>query len=644
LNPPRIKASLPENYPVPYYNPQYIATGTETDILLYEEADVWITFVAEGAGNKNVLGFEDIKRDLSNCDNDFNDAIFFITASPNTAIQLTKINETVPISGSISSGNSGGLESNGSLAEKIARRNVNKHLINNVPNRNSISTLTKMEDKKSESGKGISTAGTLDQYVPITGPNESVAYLSTPTDLLDITNASEVLSVDYFKDSERSAVVLITKTLSEVYSHTKSICDRVGGASLENVKKVFVKGEYPASLITIKQQNQSIEYALSFSLKQITPDSIQYVNLWNISDAETGKNYLNFQLWVKTPSDVFYLAEYILDTASALNGMSVNHLYFQPPSILMKSGTYEQGKFKMEILNLHKKTTTINVSGTLRNTENTSSVAYSETVPLSGEVGQNIILQTHGVFDAGLNIQEINDPLLDAIYIADGAWIANFEEANVSGVSLGINPQDALPSNANNYWIERGFEANGNVKNYYSIHRPLKLGLNPVDLSAYNFLVFTATGAQTIEIVISRNGITDWANQARINLTLDATTKKYYLNLNQFVDGFSNILDKSDITAVTISVISSNQSWMPFDFKMNQIAFSTSGSCESNQEVLATSYSKEKYQSQGKLTVTNKNINTSISDLTSSNSIEFLPRFQIEAGAVLKAEIKNCDN
>ncbi len=52
-----INASLPENYPVPEYNPEYISEGVETNIILNELADVWVTFVGEGAGYRNVLGF-----------------------------------------------------------------------------------------------------------------------------------------------------------------------------------------------------------------------------------------------------------------------------------------------------------------------------------------------------------------------------------------------------------------------------------------------------------------------------------------------------------------------------------------------------------------------------------------------------------
>jgi len=52
-----INASLPERQAVPVHNPEYLAATAETNIILEEKAEVWVTFVHEGAGNKNSLGY-----------------------------------------------------------------------------------------------------------------------------------------------------------------------------------------------------------------------------------------------------------------------------------------------------------------------------------------------------------------------------------------------------------------------------------------------------------------------------------------------------------------------------------------------------------------------------------------------------------
>ncbi|MEK7255195.1 MAG: LruC domain-containing protein, partial [Bacteroidota bacterium] len=52
-----VNASLPEGQPVPTYHPEYLEGDIASTINLIEDAEIWITFVHEGAGYKNALGF-----------------------------------------------------------------------------------------------------------------------------------------------------------------------------------------------------------------------------------------------------------------------------------------------------------------------------------------------------------------------------------------------------------------------------------------------------------------------------------------------------------------------------------------------------------------------------------------------------------
>jgi LruC domain-containing protein len=52
-----VNASLPEGRPVPTYNPEYISTSTQNNIVLKDSAEVWVTFVHEGAGYRNAVGY-----------------------------------------------------------------------------------------------------------------------------------------------------------------------------------------------------------------------------------------------------------------------------------------------------------------------------------------------------------------------------------------------------------------------------------------------------------------------------------------------------------------------------------------------------------------------------------------------------------
>lgn len=52
-----VNASLPESKAVPKYHPAYLKNTVRTTLNIQDQSDVWITFVAEGAGYQNTLGF-----------------------------------------------------------------------------------------------------------------------------------------------------------------------------------------------------------------------------------------------------------------------------------------------------------------------------------------------------------------------------------------------------------------------------------------------------------------------------------------------------------------------------------------------------------------------------------------------------------
>lgn len=80
-----INGSLPEYKPVPTYNPQYLADGIETNTKVVKKADVWVTFVHEGAGYKNVLGY--YTYDLDNPPTQVSDIDSLFVVYPNVSYQ-----------------------------------------------------------------------------------------------------------------------------------------------------------------------------------------------------------------------------------------------------------------------------------------------------------------------------------------------------------------------------------------------------------------------------------------------------------------------------------------------------------------------------------------------------------------------------
>lgn len=151
--------------------------------------------------------------------------MFYVTADPYTAMQTTNFAD-VSSASDVTSANTGGLESNGRLAQAIAKRNLKRQKENSAKNKQKLQPAYHKTDMPALVSFSDSSTLTLDSYLPDTGMyGTETANISSPTDLLGITNATEVFSVDYYEGATRLSAVLATATQGSVYDHSKVICE-----------------------------------------------------------------------------------------------------------------------------------------------------------------------------------------------------------------------------------------------------------------------------------------------------------------------------------------------------------------------------------------------------------------------------------
>ncbi|MFY7886962.1 MAG: hypothetical protein ACOVOV_19170, partial [Dolichospermum sp.] len=141
-------------------------------------------------------------------------------------------------SNSVTSGGGGGIESK-TLGNVISQRLYGSALNNRKQDWGRTSTL--LTKSTSAIVNGPSDLRLVD-LVPSTVLGTDRAYISSPTDLVNFTNADEVLSVDYTKTNINKAVAFGTRTLGDVYNHTKPICDRLKGSEILEIKQISVNG------------------------------------------------------------------------------------------------------------------------------------------------------------------------------------------------------------------------------------------------------------------------------------------------------------------------------------------------------------------------------------------------------------------
>ncbi|WP_237275408.1 DUF4114 domain-containing protein [Tenacibaculum ovolyticum] len=667
-----ISNSLPESYPVPDYNPHYISSGYDTDLSVTEEAEVYVTFVSEGAGYRNVLGFytydvnnppatapaaeditiifpnasalgsggglqvgdkvkigtfpagtgigwvllanawsanystvmdgywkvysnpdynpeadvnlrnhnvllndpdneriilgfEDIRRDYGSCDNDFNDAVFYITASPYSAITATNFVD-ISSATNVTSAFDGGLESNGKLANLIAQRNFKRKKNGNFLNKKRLQRRYKK--KTVLLSKGVNPSS-IEAFLPTTGMyGTENAFVSTPEDLLGITNAKEIFSVDLYTGEERISAVLATATEGDVYDHSKEICDRLNNSVLEDVRTVTVRGHQVISS-KIKRATGEVEYTLGFSIKLGDTEN-ELFSFWNIEQYPSG-NYYNFQVWGSSFSQVFTLSNHILDTFKSIKPLKSSSLEDVVPPVFVSSGYYKNGNIHLNIIN-KTKASSLNFEAVLARTEVSDRINMSETISLDGTWNETVVIETGQLFDIGLSLSTNTSKQQDALYLADGPWGIDYLEENVSVNSFSIENNDK-DNGEDIYQIEREPTVSGEVKGTINLFRHVLGGDQTLDVSDYESIQFKIQNTKQVEVILVQDGITDWDNRLRITIPANDNEKLYTISFNDFLDKNGSPGEITDIKTIVFSLQGDYATYVPFTIAVNDVAF-----------------------------------------------------------------------
>jgi hypothetical protein len=518
------------------------------------------------------LGFEDIRRDYGNCDNDFNDGIFYITANPYEAINpnnLADINDA----NDVTSGNDGGLESNGSLASLIAKRNFKRKKDSDQLNQKKIQA----EFYKNQYSR--STSNSLIDYLPETGMYKTeTAHISSPNDLLGITNATEVFSLDYYQGNNRVSAVLATTTKGAIYDHSKVICDRLNNSSLEDVRTVITRGHQIISS-KIKRPNGEVENTLSFSI-QLNNSVNELFSFWNIDQYPEG-DYQNFQIWGSSFSQVFSIANYIIDKHASENGLISNSLENVVPNVFVKSGLYSNGELTLEIINKTKETS-VDFTGSYAETEVSDRNEITSTFYLTGNYHDQLTIETGVLFDIGFSLQTNTTAQKDVLYLADGPWGLDYldEFATVNDFTIEVAHRDYTDDV---YEVDRNASVSGEVKGNINLFRHLLPGDQTLNVAAYSFVNFLAVNNQPVEIVIIPEEDRDWENRIRYTIPTNSDEKEYTIPFSDFLDKEGNSMDISDIKTIVFSIIGDYDNYMPFDLSIKDVGFKESSVLNANE-------------------------------------------------------------
>jgi len=667
-----VSSSLPENYPVPTYNPQYISSGYGTDIIIDSLADVWVTFISEGAGYKNVLGFytydlsnppttaptasqitivfpnvsaqgsggslvagnkvkigtfpagtgigwvllanawngtqvtnglwrlfsnpnfnpeanaslrqhnvllndpdnqrvilgfEDIRRDNTNCDNDFNDAVFYVSANPYEAIRSTNLAD-VSSANPVTSGNNGGLESKGDLATLIAKRNFKRIRTNSFADKKQLqSTFAAASGAQLRSNDQVNFSA----IIPNTGMyGTETTFVSSPTDLIGITNADQVYSVDYYQGENRVAAVLATATTGGIYGHSKAICDRLNNSTLEDVRTINLNG-FEIIMVKIKRANGAIEFALNFSVQQLTNENKLH-SYWNIAQYPTG-DYTNFQVWGNSMGQVSSITNYIVAQYQSQGALTTDVVADRIPTVFVKKGFYKNGKLNLSLIN-KSAANTIVLEGNKKVTELSDLENVSQNVPLTSDYYQDVVLDLGGLFDFGFSITGNNSPQLDALYMADGPWGLDYvaTETTIENYQI-TNSSTTVASDT--YAIERNVAVSGQVLGTLNVFRNILPGELTFEASSYTAVGFTVQNSLPIEVVLVTENTTDWSNRLRFQIPAHDAGTEISIAFSDFTNNLGAHFSNEKIKGFVFSINGNYSSFQSFSTQISNLVLNS---------------------------------------------------------------------
>lgn len=472
-----------------------------------------------------------------------------------------------PVEEPISGGNEGGLESNNRLAQQINTRNFKRAKSGFQFNKEE---AIHFEKDEAYATKTRSQTIPLTSLMPIDVLSGTQAIESSPDDLIGITNAVEILSVDYDRNDETIAALLILRTENGVYEHTKYICDRLLGAELLSVSTVTINGqEFIKSLI--RNPDGQLEFVLGLSAKMINSDmNFEVESHWNLDRYETEAEYYNFQIWSNSLDDLVKLGEEVVRLLDIQRPI-VNYKLSNPPAVFVKKGIYTNGALELEIINTNK-SENLTLEGGFSKTETEEIDTYLTDVNLDGTYISTHTIETGSLFDIGFRIQNEKADTPDDLFLADGPWGVD-DFATTTIVQNYEVTQNESSNTDEGMRVERNVQMEAKTKEYVAIYRAFTPKFQGIDLSAFNAIEFEAKGIGTIEITIIKRGIELWENQFRTRVSLEDTSTSYQIFYSEFESLTGGKMNLTDATTIVFTMTSEDGSEVIKRLELSNLLF-----------------------------------------------------------------------
>ncbi|MBT8264291.1 MAG: T9SS type A sorting domain-containing protein, partial [Muriicola sp.] len=457
----------------------------------------------------------------------------------------------------------GGLESNDRLATLISNRNYQRVSQNYTFDKKKARRMQKSMAYR-QTGKFLANEIPLNTLIPLGVIGESSTIESSPNDLLDLTNATEIFAVDYLQELETVSAVMVLKTANKVYEHSKFICDRFLGAELLSVSNIKIREQNFIKSI-IKQQDGSKEFALSFSARLNDENKFVIESHWNIDAYEQNAMYYNFQIWSNSIDDLYTLAEEIISLLEVHTPIDT-YVSSAPPPVFVKSAQYKNGTVELQVINTNR-TAAVTITGGLKRTETSSSEQLELKTSLDGYI-DIISLDTGALFDVGFRLSNDNGDTPDDLFVADAPWGLDASSRSTIIEKYEVE-QNITPYEGEGYRVARNITLKGTTETYLGVYRAFNPRFLPVDFSQFRNVSFEASGTGMLEVKLLKSGGATYST----NVLLTSDKQTFTLEDITFEGNAGNTTDFSDLKVMLFNLKSKNGGLEAKELYLSNIAF-----------------------------------------------------------------------
>lgn len=480
-----------------------------------------------------------------------NDADITITAGVNGENNHTYDFGFVTIGG-VGGGGSGGVESK-SLGDAIAYRVYNR-AVKSEQGPVDYAKLPQPDQYNRYAGASVGTTLKLQDILPTRLSNGYKSYISTPTDIISITNAKEIMSIDFVSNNISKAVAFGTRTVGQVYDHTKAICDRLKGYELISLGTIKVKG-HELVQYNLRNNKGEIEYATSFVIgAESGRNNYTLQSNWLNKDYTLEEMMYNIQLWGGSPSLVIEMANDIITRLN--NSLPVVAV---PNTAGLPNVYFTAGNRLDETVTLTLKNNTVGTSGYLEITDRANEQTTTQvkrTIPFTANANglSTVTIPTSDLFESSIHLY-MNGKLEDQVFMADGAWGLDYNNNTTSVKKFTVTNSNAT-RNKEDFNVFRNVEVSGTTPDYITVYKLLRAGGVPQDLSAFKSLKFTAAGNTPVIITLVKQSIAKWDDQYNLTLPISTEAKEYAVGIEDFKSSaFSSTIDLKDVNSIVITVV-----------------------------------------------------------------------------------------